>query len=167
MKKYRVELTPEEREQLEDIRKKGRVIGYRRTHAAILLLADQSPGGPAWIDARIAEAVGVHRSTVEKLRQRLVEQGFEAALERKKRETPPVPPKLTGDKEARIIALACSEAPEGRTRWTLSLLAEKLVELEVFDSISITSIATVLKKTNSSPIEKDAGASRRKKAPNS
>ena len=146
MKKYRVDLTPQEREQLEAIRKKGRGAAYRRTHAEILLLADQSPGGPAWRDAHIAEAVGVHKCTVEKLRRRLVEQGFEAALERKKRETPPVEPKLTGDKEARVIALACSKAPEGRTRWTLSLLAEKLVELEVFDSISTASVATVLKK---------------------
>jgi hypothetical protein len=76
-----------------------------------------------------------------------------------------VAPKLTGDKEARIIALACSNAPEGRARWTLSLLAEKLVELEVFDSISVTSVATVLKKTNFNRIEKSAGASRRGKTP--
>ena len=167
MKKYRVELSLEEREQLEHVRKKERGAAYRRTHAEILLLADQSPGGPAWRDERIAEAVGVHRRTVENVRQRLVEQGLTAALERKKRETPPVPPKVTGDKEARIIALACSQAPEGHSRWTLSLLAERLVELEEFDAISRTSIAAVLKKMNFSLTGKSAGASRRGRAPNS
>ena len=140
---------------------------YRRTHAEILLLADQAPGGPAWVDERISQAVGVTIRTVENVRQRLVEQGLEAALERKKRETPPVAPKLTGDKEARIIALACSSAPNGRARWTLSLLAEKLVELKVFDSISTTSVATVLKKMNFSLTGKNAGASRKNRAPNS
>jgi transposase len=167
MKKYRVALTLDERKQLEDIRRKGRGVAYRRTHAEILLLADQSPTGPAWKDEQIAEAVGVHKRTVENVRQRLVEQGFEAALERKKRETPPIEPKLTGDKEARIIALACSAAPEGHARWTLSLLAGRLVEMEVFDSISLSSISTVLKKTNFSLIGKNAGASRRNRTPNS
>ncbi len=166
-KKYIVELMPKERESLEHLRKKGRVQPYRRTRAEILLLADQSSGGPAWKDEDIAQAVGVSQRTVEKVRQRLVEQGFEAALERKKRETPPVAPKLTGDKEARIIALACSPAPNGRARWTLELLAEKLVELKCFDSISPTSIATVLKKMNFSLTGKSAGAFRRNKAPSS
>ncbi len=166
MKKYIVELSAEEREQLEHLRKKERAQPYRRTHAEILLLADQAPGGPAWIDEHIAQAVGVAKRTVEHVRQRLVEQGLEAALNRKKRETPPVEPKLTGDKEARIIALACSPAPEGRVRWTLALLAEKLVELNVFDSISTTSVATVLKKMNFNLTGKSAGASRRSRTPN-
>ena len=163
-KKYIVELSAEERERLEQIRRKGKGLPYRRTHAGILRLADQAPGAPAWIDEQVAQAVGVTRRTVENVRQRLVEQGFEAALGRKKRETPPVEPKLTGETEARVIALACSPAPEGRARWTLALLAEKSVELNVFDSISATSIGKVLKKTNSSPIGKSAGASRRGKA---
>jgi transposase len=166
-KKYRVELTTEERAYLEQVRKKERTQPYRRTHAAILLLADQSPEGPGWRDEDIAQAVGVNRGTVEKVRQRLVEQGFEAALERKKRETPPVEPKLTGDKEARIIALACSPAPQGHARWTVRLLAQNLVELEVFESISPTSVATVLKKTNCTLIGKNAGASRRSTTLNS
>jgi transposase len=166
-KKYIVELTVEERAHLESLRKKERVQPYRRTRAEILLLADQSPDGPSWRDEDIAQAAGVSRRTVEHVRQRLVEQGFEAALERKKRETPPVEPKLTGDKEARVIALACSPAPEGRARWTLSLLAEKLVELNVFDSISPTSVATVLKKTNFSLTGKNAGAFRKRRARNS
>jgi transposase len=167
MKKYRVELAPEERQQLEDIRKKGRGSAHRRTYAEILLLADQSSAGPAWTDDRIVEAVGVHKRTVENVRQRLVERGFEAALERKKRETPPVEPKITGDKEARIIALACTPAPEGHARWTLSLLADKLVELEVFESISLSSVCSVLKKMNFSLTGRSAGASRRSKTPSS
>lgn len=166
-KKYIVELTVDERNHLEHLRKKARVQPYQRTRAEILLLADQSSDGPAWRDEDIAKAVGVTGRTVENVRQRLVELGFEAALERKKRETPPVEPKLTGDKEARIIALACLPAPQGRARWTLELLAEKLVELKTFESISTTSIATVLKKTNFSLTAKNAGASRKKRMPNS
>lgn len=167
MKKYRVELSRDERAQLEQLRKKERVPPYRKTRAQILLLADQGPDGPAWIDEQIATAAGVSTRTVEHVRQALVENGFDAALERKKRETPPVEPKLTGDKEARIIALACSPAPEGRARWTLILLAETLVALEVFDSISPTSVANVLKKTNFSLTGRSAGASRRNKTPSS
>jgi predicted HTH transcriptional regulator len=106
-RKYIVKLSPEEREQLEALRKKGREAAYRRTHADILLLADQSSDGPAWTNGRIAQATGVSERTVEHIRQRLVEQGLEAALGRKKRETPPVEAKITGDKEARIIATAC------------------------------------------------------------
>ena len=167
MKKYRVELSPDERAQLEQLRKKERVQPYRKTRAHILLLADQGPDGPAWIDKQIATAVGVTTRTVEHVRQALVENGIDHALERKKRETPPVEPKLTGDKEARIIALACSPAPEGRARWTLTLLAEHLVALEVFEAISPTSVANVLKKTNFSLTGKNAGVSRRSKAPSS
>jgi transposase len=164
MKKYIVELAPGEREQLEEIRKKGQAAASRRTHAEILLLADQSPDGPAWKDKQIAEAVGVHKNTVENVRKRLVEQGLEAALERKKRETPPVARKITGDKEARILATACLDAPEGHARWTTRLLAEKLVELEVFESISHNSVAGVLKKMNFSRTGRGTIASRKNTA---
>jgi transposase len=163
-KKYIVELSVEERGQLETIRDSGEESLYRQKHAQIFLLADQGHGRPAWIDKDIAEAVGVTERTVANARKRFSVQGFTAALEYKKRETPPVAPKLTGDKEARVIALACSPAPEGQVRWTLELLAGKLVELEVFDSISITSVNNVLKKTNFSLTGKNAGASRRSKA---
>ena len=166
MKKYIVRLTQEERKELEHLRKKARIQPYKRTRAQILLLADQGVNGPAWIDEKIAQAVGVSKRTVEHVRQQLVEQGLEASLERKKRETPPVEPKLTGDKEARIIALACTPPPEGYARWTLTLLADTLVELEVFDAISRTSVSTALKKMNFSLIARNAGASRMSKAPN-
>ena len=165
MKKYIVRLSKEERAELEHLLKKARVQPYKRTRAQILLLADQGAEGPAWPDEKVAKAAGVTKRTVEHVRQRLVEQGLEASLERKKRETPPVEPKLTGDKEARIIALACTEPPEGHARWTLTLLADELVELKVFDAISRTSVASVLKKTNFSLIAKNAGASRRNKTP--
>ena len=168
MKKiYRVTLTQEERQQLEQLIKKGRVQPYRRTRAHILLLADQGPYGPAWVDKQVAQAVGVSHRTVEDARIRLVELGLDAALERKKRESPPVEPKLTGDKEARIIALACTPAPEGYARWTVRLLADKLVELEVFDSLSHTSVANVLKKTNFSLTARQCGAFRRNRTPSS
>ena len=165
MKKYVVKLSQEERKDLERLQKKPRVPPCKRTRAQILLLADQGDEGPAWPDEKIAQAADVTIRTVEHVRQRLVEQGLEASLERKKRETPPVEPKLTGDKEARIIALACTEPPEGHARWTLTLLADQLVELEVFDAISRTSVATVLKKTNFSLTAKNAGASRRNTTP--
>jgi len=166
MRKYIVKLAPEERKQLEDICKKGRETSYRRIHAEILLLADQSRDDPTWTNKRIAQAAGVTERTVEHVRQRLVEQGLAAALERKKRETPPIEPKLTGDKEARIIAMACSTPPEGHARWTIRLLADKLVELEIFDSISTGSVCNVLKKTNFSLTGRKCGASRKGKARN-
>ncbi|MFH1109864.1 MAG: helix-turn-helix domain-containing protein [Planctomycetota bacterium] len=106
------------------------------THARILLQADESEGGPGWADRQIGEGLRVGIRTIEGLRQRFVEQGLEAALERKKRAEPPVPRKLDGEQEARLVAVCCSQAPEGRRRWTLHLLADRLVELRIIDSIS-------------------------------
>src|SRR5262249_11304531 len=116
----------------------------------ILLKADAAAGGPAWTDDRIAEAVEVTLRTVERVRQRFVEQGLEAALVRKKQDRPSRERKLDGADEARLIALACSEPPQGRSAWTLQLLADKLVELRVVDTISDETVRQVLKKTNSS-----------------
>ena len=159
-KKYVVRLSQEERVELTRMTKSDRVRAFRRTHAQVLLLADESEAGPSWPDQQVAQATHVSKRTVENIRQRLVEQGLSAALERKKRETPPNPPKLTGETEARIIALACSSAPEGRSRWTLQLLADKLVELNVFDSVSTFTVRKALKKTNSSRTARSAGAFR-------
>jgi transposase len=119
-------------------------------HAQILLKADSGPGGPSWIDARIAETFNVGVRTVERIRQRLVEHGLEDALARRQRAHPPRPRKLDGAAEARLIALACSEAPSGRQRWTLRLLADQLVRLEVVDSIGPEAVRRTLKKTGSS-----------------
>ena len=119
--------------------------------ARILLKADAADGGPAWPDWRIADALEVSTDTVERVRQRFVEQGLDAALDRKQRERPPREVKLDGRAEARLIALACSTPPDGRAVWTMQLLADKLVELEVVDSISDETVRLALKKTRSSP----------------
>jgi len=148
MKKYVVELTSEERSQLEGLVKKGRVAGYKIRHAQMLLKADQGEQGPVWRDKQIAQAFGAHLTTVERLRKRFVEQGLEAALERNKRQNYTC--KLDGDAEARLITIACGEPPEGRNEWTLRLLADRLVELSVVDSISHMTVSRTLKKTNSS-----------------
>ena len=148
MKKYKVTLTTDERQSLHDLVAAGKAAAKKLAHARILLKADASPDGPAWTDARIAEAVEVNRTTVEQVRQRFVEQGLEAALVRKKQDRPSRERKLDGAAEARLIALACSEAPPGRAAWTLRLLADQLVELEVVDTISTETVRQVLKKTN-------------------
>jgi transposase len=147
-KKYVVRLSGEERQRLERLVSVGKTAARKLLHGRILLQADQGPFGPNWPDERIAEALSVHRRTIEGVRQRLVEQGLEAALNRKKREHPPCPPKLDGKAEARLIALRCGEPPAGRTRWTLQLLADKLVELQVVESVSYETVRRVLKKTS-------------------
>ena len=152
MKKYKVTLTAEERQSLHDLIAKGKGAASKLTHARILLKADASEDGLHWPDWRIADALEVHVATIERVRQRFVELGFEAALERKKRETPPRPIKMDGRVEARLIALACSQPPDGRAAWTMQLLADKLVELEVVESISDETVRKALKKTRSSRI---------------
>jgi len=112
MKKHVLELTSEERRQLEGLVKKGKVAGYKIRHAQMLLKSDQGKQGPGWRDKQIAQAFGAHLTTVERLRKRFIEQGLEAALERNKRQN--YTRKLDGDAEARLIAIACSEPPEGR-----------------------------------------------------
>src|SRR5919206_4535614 len=114
MKKYLVTLTADERSCLADLVAKGKAAASKLAHARILLKADAAPGGPAWPDARIAEAAEVSVATVERVRQRFVEQGFEAALTRKKQDRPSRARKLDGRAEARLIALACSAPPDGR-----------------------------------------------------
>ena len=151
MKKYKVTLTADERQSLHQLVSAGKKsAALKLTHARILLKADVAPGGPAWTDARIAEAVEVNRTTVEQVRQRFVEQGLQAALVRKKQDRPSRERKLDGAGEARLIALACSGPPQGRAAWTLRLLADQLVELEVVDTISVETVRQVLKKTSSS-----------------
>jgi len=146
-KRYLVELTADEREHLKQLVSSGRRSARTLTRARILLKADQAPGGPAWHDGRIAEALGCGRRTVERVRQRLVEEGLEAALSHKPQARPSVQPKLDGAGEARLIALACSQPPDGRDGWTLQLLADRLVELRVVESMSYETVRRVLKKT--------------------
>ena len=150
VKKYKDTLTADERNSLQDLIAAGKAPAQKLAHARILLKADAAPGGPAWADARIAEAVEVDVTTIERVRQRFVEQGLEAALVRKKQDRPSRQRKLDGHGEARLVALACSDPPLGRARWTLRLLADKLAELEVVDTISTEAVRQVLKKTSSS-----------------
>ncbi len=163
MKKYKVTLTADERNALQALIAAGKAAAAKLAHARILLKADAAPGGPGWTDARIAEAVEVDVTTVERVRERFVEQGLEAALVRKPQDRPSRERKLDGKGEARLVTLACSEPPRGRARWTLRLLADKLVELEVVDTISAETVRQVLKKTNSSRGGRSSGASRRRR----
>jgi transposase len=141
--KYIVSLEPAERARLESLLQRGKHASRKLNRARILLKADE-----AWQDEAIVEALQVGFATVGRIRKRFVEEGLEAALEEKPR--PGQRRKLTGKQEARLIAEACSPAPHGRVRWTLRLLAERMVALELTDSISHEAIRQVLKKTNSS-----------------
>lgn len=147
-RKYIVRLSSEDREALELLVKKGKTQAYRIKHANVMLAVDAD--GPDWPDEEAAEAFGCHVNTVANVRQRFVEQGLEAALERKKQKSPSRERILDGEKEARLIAVACSAPPEGRSKWTLQLLADKLVALKVVESISDQTVRRTLKKTNSS-----------------
>jgi transposase len=149
-KKYLVTLTAEERQHLGKLLSAGKRSARALTRARILLKADQADGGPAWEDAAIAEALGCGHRTVERVRQRFVEQGLGAALNHEPQDRPSRPRKFDGAAEARLIALACSQPPKGRARWTLKLLADRLVGLEVFEAVSDETVRRVLKKTNSS-----------------
>jgi len=149
-KKFLVTLTADERQHLAGLLSAGKRSALTLTRARILLKADQADGGPAWEDARIAAALDCGVRTIERIRQRFVEQGLEAALGRKPQDRPSRERKLDGRGEARLIALACSAPPEGRQEWTMKLLADKLVELQVVDAICDETVRRVLKKTRSS-----------------
>lgn len=147
--KYVVRLEPEERAQLQSLVDEGRGAKSVRQRARVLLKTDQAEDAPAWSDERVAEFAEVSLSTVHRVRQRFVEEGFEAVLFRKAT-TGRQYRKLDGDGEARLIATTCSAAPAGRCRWTLQLLADKLVEMNVVESISAECVRTTLKKTRCS-----------------
>jgi transposase len=150
MKKYLVTLTADERDQLNALITAGKAAAKTIAHARILLKADSADGGPTWTDDRIAEAVEVSTDTVARVRQRFVEQGLEAALVRKKQDKPSRERVLDGAAEARLIAVACSEPPDERKAWTPKMLADKLVELEVVESVSTETVRRAMKKTSSS-----------------
>jgi len=152
MKKYKVTLTAEERQQLQELIAAGKAAAQKLTPARILLKADAAEGGPGWPDDRIAEALDTSTDTIGRVRQRFVEQSLEAALVRKKQDRPSRERKPDGRAEARLIALACSAPPQGRKEWTMRLLADRLVELEVVETISTETVRQALKKTNSSRI---------------
>ena len=147
-KKYVVRLTGEERASLQRLVSVGRAAARKIVHAHVLLQADESPDGPGWPDTQIREALSVHINTVAGIRERFVEQGLDAALNRRRQDHPSRQPKIDGKVEAHLIALRCGPPPEGRIRWTLQLLADKLVALKVVDSISYETVRRVLKKTS-------------------
>jgi transposase len=148
-KKYLVTLVEEERRMLQEMLSRGKAAARKLMHARILLKADAAAGGPAWEDQSIAEALEVGRATVERVRKQFVEEGLEAALERRKPRRV-YERKLDGDGEAHLVALACQEPPEGRSRWTLRLLADRMVQLEYVDQLSYQTVRRTLKKTRSS-----------------
>jgi hypothetical protein len=144
-KKFIVRLSDEERGLCQQVIKKLKGSSQRVRRAQILLKADAD--GPTWTDSRIAEAFNCREQTVENLRKRFVTEGFELALDGKKRQEPPTPPKLDGKAEAKLIAMRLGKPPTGYGHWTLRLLADQLVALEIVDSISHETVRTVLKKT--------------------
>ena len=146
MKKYIVRLSKDERRELDMLVGKGKTAAYKIRHANILLKVDAE--GPAWTDEQAAGAFGCHVNTARNVRQRFVEEGLSAALERKKQCSPSRQRVLDGAGEARLIALACSQPPDGRDRWTLQLLADQLVTLSIVESISDQTVRRTLKKTN-------------------
>lgn len=148
VEKYIVRLTAEERADLEVMTRQRRIAADKQLRAKLLLHADEELG-PAWRDEQLIEAFGVSRSKIMRLRQQFVLEGFQAALSRRT-STQPRRRKLNGEQEARLIAVTCSAPPAGRARWTLQLLADKLVELKVVDSISNECVRRTLKKTTSS-----------------
>jgi len=154
-KKYIVRLSEEERCMLKELVSKGKAAAYRIKHANVLLQVDAD--GVDWGDEQAAEACSCSPRTVFNIRQRFVEQGLDAALLRKKRERPPTEPLLDGEKEARLVQIACSEPPAGQARWTLRMLAEELIALEVVASISAPTVMRTLKKTSSSRTNENAG----------
>jgi len=162
--RYRVTLTATERQELEAMTKTGKTNARRFLYARSLLLCDAGPEGPAWTVADTAEAMGVTPRTIEHLKKRCVEEGLAEALERRQTEKPPRGVTFDGAFEARLIALACSAAPEGRRRWTVRLLAEKAVELNLAPRVSHMTVQRVLKKTNLSLTSGSIGKSRRRRA---
>lgn len=146
-KKYIVRLTEEERTYLESLIYKGKVAAHKRLHAEILLKADISELGEQWQDSQISEAFGISTRTVERVRERLVQEGLESALNRAE----PIRVRnrvIDGENEAHLIALACGDAPDGHNRWTLRLLGQHMVELGYVASVSHETIRQTLKKTN-------------------
>jgi transposase len=150
MKRYRVTLRAEEREELGRLLARGKADVRKLKHAQILLKADEAEAGPGWADERIAEALEVGLTTVQRLRRRFVEEGLAAALSPYRGGKRLYVTKLDGEQEAHLIALACSSPPEGQDRWTLRLLAGRMVELQHVDTLSHETVRQTLKKTRSS-----------------
>lgn len=155
-KKYIVSLTTEEREELEQLTRTGKAPAYKVNHARILLKADTNQEEGGWTDEAISQALDISVATIERVRQRFVETNIETALSRQVQQQRK-PRRLDGEQEAHLIAMTCGEAPEGHARWSLRLLADRMVELEYVESVSHETIRQTLKKTTSSPGCENAG----------
>lgn len=164
-KLYIVQLSQDEREELERITRLGKSAAWKIARAHALLKCDQGEFGPGWTDEQIAQAYGMTARSVSSWREQAVEHGPMSLLTRKARQEPPTPPKLDGEGQAKLTKLACSQAPLGHASWTLRLLAEQLVELGVVESISPETVRRVLKKTTSSHGKNSNGASLPSKMP--
>ena len=158
--RYKVTLTQEERNVLEAISTKGKRAAHTVLWSRALLLLDAGEFGPKWPANKVAEAVGKTPRSMENLKKRFVKEGLPAAIERKKRETPPRAIQFGGEFEARLLALACSDAPEGYARWTIRLLAKKMVELKFVETVSPATVCNTLKKMNFNLIGANTGKSR-------
>ena len=144
--RYKVTLTKEEREELEELSTKGKRAARTVLYARALLLLDAGEYGQKWIVSKVAEALGTSTRSLEKMKKQFVEEGLWSAIERKQRVKPPREVIFGGEFEAHLLALACSEAPEGRERWTMRLLAEKMVELKFVETVSTMTVCNTLKK---------------------
>jgi len=151
-KKYVVELSRDEREHLKTVISKGKAAARAILKARILLKADQGPFGAGWMDDRICQALETNETMVARVRRQLVEEGVMAVLTRKKRKTPPIRPIFDGEAQARLIALACSNPPPGHHRWSIRLLADKVVELKIVEHAHFNTVGRALKKTISNRI---------------
>ncbi len=160
--RYKVTLTMDEREELKALTRNGKTGAKVFIHARALLLCDAGEGASPWKVADVAEALGVSSRTIEHVKQRFVEEGLQAALRRKPQVRPPREVEFDGEFEAHLIALACTDAPEGRERWTVRLLAEKAVELKYTESVSHMTVQRILKKTSLNLTSPNTGRSRRK-----
>lgn len=166
MKKWIVRLETEERERLGDVVRGGKSAAYKIRHANVLLAVDEADGGRGLKDGEVARTLGISVRSIETLRRRFVEEGLEACQVRKKQETPRVEPIFDGEKEAKLIAVACGPAPKDRARWTLELLADRVVQLRIVEACSPSTIQRMLKKKRAQAVAKEdvvhsAGAKRR------
>ncbi|SRR5260221_6703583 len=155
---YPVRLSSDQRERLDEITRHGRAPARKIRHAQVLLLSNHNRPGGNMTRAQVGEALGMHVNTIDRIRRRFVQEGEAPALHRKVRATPPTLPKLDGRGEAHLVAICCSAAPEGRTRWTLQLLADELVHRRIVTRISTETVRKTLKKTSFSLGERSVGA---------
>ena len=156
-KKYVVELDVEERKRMRDLVSKGKASAKAILKARILLKADESPGGEGWTDERICDALDSNVTMVARVRAKLVNEGLDSVLQRKRRKSPPIEPIFDGERQAQLIALACSEPPAGRARWTIRLLADKVVEMKIVDRAHFNTVGRALKKRSQTAPEKILG----------